>query len=236
MSRPTIATTSSRPSETIDPHSGVGGTTPRPRNDRPANTRMALPRSSVISTTSGPTAFGRIWRNRMWVGAKPMVLGRRDVFQRALAEHQAARQAGEFRPPHHQHGDHRVARADAQRRGDRHRQDDRREAEHQVGGAHQDFLGPAARIGGDRADQRADRAADQHHGEADRQRGARAVDDAASTRRGRVRRCRANAPATVGARRPATFTRVGRIGRDPGRQHGGQHPGHDDRAADRRSR
>ena len=64
--------TSSRPSDTIDPHSGVGGTTPRPRNDRPANTRMALPRSSVTSTISGPTAFGMIWRNRMCVGPKPI--------------------------------------------------------------------------------------------------------------------------------------------------------------------
>ena len=116
---------------------------PSPRNDRPANTRMALPRSSVTSTTSGPSAFGTIWRNRMWVGPKPIGLCRCDVFRRTLADHQAARQAGEFRPPHHQHGNHRVARADAERRGDRHRQDDRRKAEHQVGGAHQRLPRPS---------------------------------------------------------------------------------------------
>jgi hypothetical protein len=38
---------------------------PDPHYRHPANTRIALPRSSVISTTNGPTALGRIWRNRM---------------------------------------------------------------------------------------------------------------------------------------------------------------------------
>src|SRR5262249_38713586 len=50
--------TSSRPSATIEPHSGVGGTTPSPRKERPAKVMIALPTSSVTSTTSGPIAFG----------------------------------------------------------------------------------------------------------------------------------------------------------------------------------
>src|SRR5262249_48513253 len=65
---------SSRPSDTIEPHSGVGGTTPRPRNDKPAKVIMALPTSSVTSTISGPTALGTIWRSTMRAGLSPITI------------------------------------------------------------------------------------------------------------------------------------------------------------------
>ena len=71
-------------------------------------------------------------------------------------EHQAARQPGEFRPPHHQHGDTvlRVpmpsAAAIAIARMIGGKQNTRSVS------AHQDLLGPAARIGGDGAEQGAE--------------------------------------------------------------------------------
>ena len=97
-------------------------------------------------------------------------LRRLDIFGAALPDHQAAREPREFRPPHDEHGDHGVARADAERRGDRHCEDDRREAEHEVGDAHQRLFREAARIGRDRAEQRAECAAEQDHDEAHRKR------------------------------------------------------------------
>src|ERR1700761_77615 len=41
----------------IDPHSAIGGTAPRPRNDRPDNSRMALPTPSAARTTTGPSTL-----------------------------------------------------------------------------------------------------------------------------------------------------------------------------------
>jgi len=52
------------PTETIEPHSGSGGCAPSPRNESPARSRIALARSSVASTTTGPARFGRTsWSN-----------------------------------------------------------------------------------------------------------------------------------------------------------------------------
>ena len=46
------------PSATIDPHSACGGWAPRPRNERPERSRIAVARSSVIRTSTGPATFG----------------------------------------------------------------------------------------------------------------------------------------------------------------------------------
>ena len=53
----------SRPTATISPHSGVGGCAPSPRKLRPAPTEMAWPNSSVESTSSGIAMFGSTCRN-----------------------------------------------------------------------------------------------------------------------------------------------------------------------------
>ena len=67
-----------------------------------------------------------------------------DIFLRALHQHEAVGEPGEFRPPHDQHGDDGVGRADAERGRDGQRQDDRRKAQHEIGEAHdQLFAAPA---------------------------------------------------------------------------------------------
>ena len=63
---------SERPSETMAPHSGAGGTTPRPRKPRPAKVISALPTSRVTSVVRGPRVLGMIWRSTMRDGLKPM--------------------------------------------------------------------------------------------------------------------------------------------------------------------
>ena len=47
------------PSATMIPHSGVGGRTPSPMNDRPAALRMAQPRLSETCTIIGGRQFGK---------------------------------------------------------------------------------------------------------------------------------------------------------------------------------
>src|SRR5262249_31664446 len=46
------------PAATIEPHSGCGGCAPRPRNERPDRSRIAVARPRVISTSTGPAMFG----------------------------------------------------------------------------------------------------------------------------------------------------------------------------------
>src|SRR5205823_8511194 len=46
------------PSATIEPHSARGGCAPRPRKESPERSRIAFARSSVASTSTGPTTFG----------------------------------------------------------------------------------------------------------------------------------------------------------------------------------
>ncbi len=48
-----------KPSERIDPHDGLGGGTPRPRNDSPASVVMALGVSMASRMNSGATMFGK---------------------------------------------------------------------------------------------------------------------------------------------------------------------------------
>src|SRR6266699_5399034 len=52
-------TTTSRPEAIMLPHDGVGGWTPRPRNERPASSMIALPTPSAAATLTGVSAFGR---------------------------------------------------------------------------------------------------------------------------------------------------------------------------------
>jgi hypothetical protein len=52
-----------RPSEMSNPHVGVVGFTPKPRNDRPASARIANGIISVAWTISGATALGSISLN-----------------------------------------------------------------------------------------------------------------------------------------------------------------------------
>ena len=47
------------------PHSGVGGGEPRPRYDKPENSEIALPKSTVANTIIEPILLGRISLTKM---------------------------------------------------------------------------------------------------------------------------------------------------------------------------
>src|SRR5581483_11719786 len=59
------------PSATIEPHSAWGGCAPRPRNDSPDKSRIALARSSVASTSTGPATFGSTSRTSVRFADEP---------------------------------------------------------------------------------------------------------------------------------------------------------------------
>src|SRR6185437_12331713 len=57
-------TIASRPSAIMLPQLGFGGWMPRPRNESPLSSKMALPTPSVMATIAGPSALGSTWRQR----------------------------------------------------------------------------------------------------------------------------------------------------------------------------
>ena len=62
------------PSATIAPHVGVGGRTPKPRNDSAASMMIAAPMMSVVWTMIGLIALGRMCRNTMRRSLAPAAL------------------------------------------------------------------------------------------------------------------------------------------------------------------
>ena len=56
---------SGRPSLSMLPQVGVGGWTPKPRNDSNDSVRMACVTKSVTVTMIGPRQFGSMWRKMM---------------------------------------------------------------------------------------------------------------------------------------------------------------------------
>ena len=61
------------PALSIWPHDGVGGLTPRPRNESDASSRIAQVATNAACTSSGPRQFGRMVRNRMRGVPAPIV-------------------------------------------------------------------------------------------------------------------------------------------------------------------
>src|SRR5580692_957079 len=59
------------PSDTIWPHSGVGGCTPRPRNPSAAIHSIAMPSHTVVWTMTAGIAPGSTCRTMMWPGPAP---------------------------------------------------------------------------------------------------------------------------------------------------------------------
>ena len=147
---------------------------------------------------------------------------RSDEIGVAHGQRLGARDPGIGRPGGDRDRDDRVLDAGAERRDEGERQDQARKREEDVGDAHQDGVDPAAEIAGDGADQKPDRADQDHHEADDVERDARAVDDA-----------RVDVAAElVGAepvRRRRRLQAVGeilggrRMGRDPWRQRRDQH-------------
>jgi hypothetical protein len=54
-----------RPSAIIEPHTGVGGGGPSPRNDSPDSVMMAPETRSAACTMMGASTLGRTWRAMM---------------------------------------------------------------------------------------------------------------------------------------------------------------------------
>jgi hypothetical protein len=110
------------------------------------------------------------------------------------------------------------------------RQDDRREAQDEIGEPHDQLLDPAARIGGDAAQERADRRRDEHDDDAGRERDAGAVKEAGQHV---AAECVGAEPMRDGGRLQAHrhVDGVGVIGREQRRQDRDQDPHQDDAAA-----
>ena len=162
------------PSATIAPHSGEGGLAPRPRKLSPASKRMALPSSSVASTSTGPYTFGMISTASARRFEDPSRPRCRHELASAECDDEAAHDAGVRRPGDDDDGEHGVAQPGPERGDHRHRQDDRREGEDEIADAHDRAVEQAGEVAGDRAEDGADRHRDDHEqqGEGDRHPGA----------------------------------------------------------------
>ena len=206
------------------PHSAVGGTAPSPRNESPAKMRMALPRSSVTSTISGPIAFGMMCRTGCAPG-RSRSPRRLDVFLVALRPApgcgRGARISATTRPawrcmvftvPMPSAAAMAMARM--------------------IGGKQQTrsvrrisaSSGQRRRIGGDAAEQRAEQRAEQHHGEAHRRAKCARRGSGATARPAPACPCRANAPPRAAAAAPRHRRSSGRYGVISGASRGQQHP------------
>src|SRR5216117_2650439 len=69
-------TSVSLPDAIMLPQDGVGGWTPRPRNDRPASSMIALPIPSAAATMTGVSALGRTSRHRILARESPSARAR----------------------------------------------------------------------------------------------------------------------------------------------------------------
>ena len=136
------------------PHSGVGGLAPRPRNDRPATSRITVPMSSVICTTTGPKALGRMWRSTILRSRTPITLAA-STYGRSRSETAMPR----TRRVYHGHHVTTIARARLRRLGpeDRHHghgEDEGREGQEDVGDAHDRLVGPAPVVAREASEER----------------------------------------------------------------------------------
>jgi len=61
-----------RPSFSITPQLAAGGGTPNPRKLSDASTTIAVAKYVVVTTISGASVFGRMWRNKIHTGFCPM--------------------------------------------------------------------------------------------------------------------------------------------------------------------
>ena len=131
------------PVATIEPHSASGGWAPRPRNDSPESRRIALPTSSVASTSTGPTTFGSTSRTSARRAERAEQPRRPDVLRLADREDEAAHDARVRRPGDDHEREDGVRKPAPERGRHDHREDDRREGEDEIGGAHHGPVRPS---------------------------------------------------------------------------------------------
>ena len=133
-----------------------------------------MPSSSVASTSTGPYTLGMISTASARRFEDPSRRDADDELASAEGDDEAAHDAGIRRPGDDDDGEHGVAQPWPERGDHRHRQDDRREGEHEIADAHDRAVQQAGEVAGDRAEDGADRHRDDHEqqGEGDRHPGA----------------------------------------------------------------
>ena len=55
----------------MPPQLGTGGCAPRPKNPKVASRMIASPVASMAETSTGASALGNRWRNRIWASPAP---------------------------------------------------------------------------------------------------------------------------------------------------------------------
>ena len=156
-------------------------------------------------------------------GAGAADAGRRHIVLGHFGDHRGARDANVVRQDHDRHREHRVHQAGAQDGDDHDRQQQAGQREDDVHQPHDRDLDDAARESGDQPQRDAGRHRDQHHGHADRQRQARAVDqarkDVAADRvRSQQERGRAARLPRRGLEEGRAVGLVGHVRSEPGRE------------------
>ena len=166
------------PSDTIAPHSG------RRRHDAEPEEGQAGERDHGVAHVEGeerhdrPDRVGHDVAEQRPARALAERPGGLDVLEGPLHEDQAPREPRVLRPPHDRHRHDGVEHALAERRGDGHGQEQRRERQEEVRDAHLDLLHLRAGVRGDAAVDRAEGGGEEHHDQARRQRHAGADEHA----------------------------------------------------------
>ena len=168
---------------------------------------MTRAMSSVATTSHGVRVLG----STCWREHAPVLAAERDRGLHVLAladrEHLAAHHPGVDHPRRHPDDDDDVAQARPQHPDHRDREQDEREGELDVGQAHQEVVHPPAEVAGHEPDEHAEDARDQHRGQPDHERDARAEDRCAPGCRGPGDRCRAGARAPAASCQPGSRSR-----------------------------
>ena len=165
----------SRPLLAITPRETSGNCSPRPRNDSVASARMIRANSSTARVSSADVRFGQDVLEHDPPRLAADHLGRLDVGPFLRRQDDAARHPGVDHPAvERQHEDQRAhARSE---HGDHDQGDEQTGEGHlDVDPAHQVAVGAPAAVAGDEAEDDAERAGDEHDGEADEHRRARPV-------------------------------------------------------------
>ncbi len=220
------------PSATIEPHSAVGGCAPSPRNESPDSSRIAVARSSVASTNTGPATFGSTSRTSVAAARRAEQPRGLDVLGVTDRQHEPADDARVRRPGDDDDRERGVREPASEHRRDHHGEDDRREGEDEVRAAHEHPVRDAAEVARGRADDASDRHGEEDEDERDRDGHARAVDHAAEDVAAELVR----PEVVVERRRQRRRKRLGQriVGRDQRREDGDDEPADgDDRADDR---
>ena len=130
--------------------------------------RIAVATASVAFTMTGPSVFGRMWRNMIRRSPAPAAFAA-STYSFSRSERKMPAHDARERRPEEEREDERDAPLVAlpEQRGGGEQHDEQRQREHEVGEAHQEVVDPAAVVAGDGADEEADDRRDDRDGDAD---------------------------------------------------------------------